>query len=100
MDIAIANKAAAFNDLELRGYLHSLIERVKDRTQLLLFVNVVETIFDDKRVIDYENEVEGWSELSLSQQMTLKLAIEESNHPHNLVPHGDVLKMMDQWLTE
>ncbi len=100
MDIAIAKKASAFNDLELRGYLHSLIERVKDRTQLLLFVNVVETIFDDKMVIDYENEVEGWSELSLYQQNTLKLAIEESNHPHNLVPHEDVLKMMDRWLTE
>jgi hypothetical protein len=100
MDIAIANKAAAFNDLELRGYLHSLIEKMKDRTQLLLFVNVVETIVEDKTVIDYENEVEGWSELSLSQQTTLKLAIEESNHPHNLVPHEDVLKMMDQWLTE
>ncbi len=100
MDIALSKETAAFNDLELRGYLHSLIERMKDRTQLLLFANVAETIFDDKHLIDYENQVEGWSELSSSQQTTLKLAIEESNHPHNLVPHEDVLKMMDQWLTE
>lgn len=99
MDMTLSKNTAAFNDLELRGYLHSLIERVKDRTQLLIFVNVAETIFEDKPM-DYENEVEGWSELSLSQQMTLKLAIEESNHQHNLVPHEDVLKMMDQWLTE
>jgi hypothetical protein len=99
MDIALSKKTAAFNDLELRGYLHSLIERMKDRTQLLLVVNVAETFFDEKPM-DYENEVEGWSDLSLSQQKTLKLAIEESNHPHNLVPHEDVLKMMDQWLTE
>jgi hypothetical protein len=100
MDITLSKKAATFNDLELRGYLHSLIEKVKDRTQLLLFVNVVETIFDENSLIDYENEVEGWSELSVHQQNTLKLAIEESNHPHNLVPHEDVLKMMDKWLTE
>ena len=95
MDIAFSKTTMAFNDLELRGYLHSLIEKMKDRTQLLLFAQVAETVFDDK-LMDYEKEVEGWSALNLSQQTTLKLAIEESNHPHNLVPHEDVLKMMDQ----
>jgi hypothetical protein len=42
--------------------------------------------------------VEGWDELSSSQQAELKTAIEESNHPQNLVPHEDVIKMMDKWL--
>lgn len=50
--------------------------------------------------MDYEKEVEGWDKLSVSQQNTLKAAIEESNNPHNLIPHDEVLKMMDLWLTE
>ena len=93
MNIAISKKTAAFNDLELKGYLHSLIEKAKDRTQLLLFANAVEPFFDENVVMDYENEVEGWNDLSVSQQNTLKTAIEESNHPQNLVPHEEVLKM-------
>jgi hypothetical protein len=54
----------------------------------------------DSILFRYEDEVEGWDELSVSQQTTLKTAIEESNHPENLVPHEDVLKMMDKMLTE
>ena len=100
MNIGISKTTAAFNDLELRGYLHSLIERAKDRTQLLLFANAVEPFFEESGVMDYENEVEGWHDLSVSQQNTLKVAIEESNHPQNLVPHDEVLKMMDVWLTQ
>ena len=54
----------------------------------------------DSILFAYEDEVDGWDELSSPQQATLKTAIEESNHPQNLVPHEDVLKMMDKWLTE
>ena len=90
----------AFNDLELRGYLHSLIEKAKDRTELLLFAKAVAPIFEETTVMNYANEVAGWGELSDAQQATLKMAIEESNHAKNLVPHEDVLKMMDKWLTE
>lgn len=91
------NKTAAFNDLELKGYLHSLIERTKDRTQLLLFAEAVEDIFENK---DYAKKVEGWDTLNPQQQIILALAIQESNDPKNLVPHEEVLKMMDTWLTE
>ena len=91
---------AAFNDLELKGYLHSLIEKAKDRTELLLFAKAVAPIFEENTIMNYENEVAGWDALSMSQQATLKMAIEESNHPHNFVSHEDVLKMMDKWLTE
>ena len=100
MDLAMSQTAATYNDLELKGYLHSLIEKTKDRAQLLLFVKAVEPLFDDNSVVDYEKEVEGWDKLSVSQQNTLKAAIEESNHPHNLIPHDEVLKMRDSWLTE
>ena len=100
MNIMLSENMAAFNDLELKGYLYSLIEKAKDRTELLLFAKAVAPIFGDNVLINYENEVAGWDELSVLQQATLKMAIEESNHPHNLVPHEDVLKMMDKWLTE
>ena len=33
MNITLSKNMAAFNDLELRGYLHSLIEKAKDRTE-------------------------------------------------------------------
>jgi hypothetical protein len=54
----------------------------------------------DSILFRYEDEVEGWDELSASQQATLKTAIEESNQPENLVPHEDVLKMVDKMLVE
>jgi hypothetical protein len=100
MNITLSKNMAAFNDLELKGYLHSLIEKAKDRTELLLFAKAITPFFEDKSVMDYEHEVAGWDDLSVSQQVTLKMAIEESNQPQNLVPHEDVLKMMDKWLTE
>jgi hypothetical protein len=93
-------KKIAFNDLELKGYLHSLIERAKDRMQLLQFANAAEAIIEQNDLTDYTQEVEGWNDLTPQQQTTLALAIEESNDPKNLVPHEDVLKMMDKWLTE
>jgi hypothetical protein len=93
-------KKIAFNDLELKGYLHSLIERAKDRIQLLQFANAAEAIIEQNDLTDYTQEVEGWNDLTPQQQTTLALAIEESNDPKNLVPHEDVLKMMDKWLTE
>jgi hypothetical protein len=100
MNIASSKTAAAFNDLELKGYLHSLIERAKDRKQLLLFAKAVESFFNENTLMDYEKEVENWDELSFSQQNTLKIAIEESNHPQNLIPHDEVLKMMDAWIAK
>jgi hypothetical protein len=93
-------KKIAFNDLELKGYLHSLIERAKDRIQLLQFANAAEAIIEQNDLTDYTQEVEGWNDLTPQQQTTLALAIEESNDPKNLVAHEDVLKMMDKWLTE
>jgi hypothetical protein len=93
-------KKIAFNDLELKGYLHSLIERAKDRIQLLQFANAAEAIIEQNDLTDYAQEVEGWNDLTPQQQTTLALAIEESNDPKNLVAHEDVLKMMDKWLTE
>ena len=98
MNTVLHKKTRAFNDLELKGYLHSMIERAKDRSQLLLFVNAVEDIFKSKDIENYEQEVEGWDDLNPQQQANLKLAIEESNDPKNLVPHDEVLKMMDKWL--
>jgi hypothetical protein len=100
MNSTAQKKAMSFNELELKGYLHSLIERAKDRAQLLLFAHAAEAIIEKNDVIDYAKDVEGWDDLTPQQQATLALAIEETNDPKNLVPHDDVLKMMDKWLTE
>lgn len=100
MNSVAYHKTIAFNDLELKGYLHSLIEQAKDRIQLLQFANAAKAIIEQNDLIDYAQEVEGWNDLTPHQQTTLALAIEESNDPKNLVPHEDVLKMMDKWLTK
>ncbi len=98
MNSGTLHNTTAFNDLELKGYLHSLIEKAKDRVQLLQFANAAEAIIEQNDLIDYAQDVEGWDGLTPQQQATLALAIDESNDPKNLVPHEDVLKMMDKWL--
>jgi hypothetical protein len=51
MDILVKN-IASFNELELKGYLIGIIERAKDRAQLLRFVQAIEEVTEDSEA-DY-----------------------------------------------
>lgn len=90
MDITAKN-IGSFNELELKGYLIGIIERAKDRAQLLRFVEAVEDISED-------TEAEFWSRYSPEQRADLEKSFEESYDPTKWVSHEDVMKKYEQWL--
>jgi hypothetical protein len=84
--------------LELKGNLLQLLARLDNEKSLSVLYESAKRFVKEEEIMDYENEVDGWQDLSKEQQANLKMAIEESNDPKNLVPHEDVLKMMDAWV--
>ncbi len=87
--------------LELKGNLLQLLARLESEKRLLvLFETAQRFVKEEESDMDYQTEVQGWHDLSREQQSSLKIAIEESNDPKNLVSHEDVLKMMEQWFVK
>jgi hypothetical protein len=84
--------------LELKGNLLQLLARLDNEKSLTALYESAKRFVKEEEIMDYEKEVDGWQDLSKEQQANLKMAIEESNDPKNLVPHEDVLKMMDAWV--
>jgi hypothetical protein len=78
------------NDLEIKGTLHGFIEKAKNRTQLMRFIEAFNSAFDDDTVF--------WSDYTPEQKAEIEEAIEESYHPENWVSHEDVMKKYAQWL--
>ena len=90
----LVNNITSFNELELKGYLIGIIERAKDRAQLLRFVQAVEDVSEDS-----EAEVtEFWRRYSPEQRAELEKSYEESYDPSKWVAHEDVMKKYEQWL--
>lgn len=87
--------------LELKGNLLQLLARLESEKRLLvLYETAKRFVKEEEDIMDYETEVEGWHDLTKQQQANLKVAIQETNDPKNLVSHEDVLKMMDQWFAK
>ncbi len=87
--------------LELKGNLLQLLARLESEKRLLvLYETAKRFVKEEEDIVDYETEVEGWHDLTKQQQANLKIAIQETNDPKNLVPHEEVLKMMDQWFVK
>ena len=87
-----AKKISSFNELELKGYILSLIEKAKDRAQLLLFVEAANDIL--------EVEKDWWDELSPNQQADLEEGIAQTYDPSKLTSHEEVVKMSSKWIEE
>lgn len=87
----------SLNELELKGYLMGLIERAKDRSQLLLFAEAVADVSEDTEA-DEAGEAAFWSRYSPEQQADLEKSFEESYDPTQWVAHEDVMKKYAQWL--
>ena len=93
MDIAAKN-IASLNELELKGYLMGIIERAKDRTQLLRFVQAVENVAEDET-----GDIETfWNRYSPEQRAELEKSFAESYEPSNWVTHEEVMKKYEQFL--
>ena len=84
----------SFNELELKGYLIGIIERAKDRGQLLRFVQAVAEVSEDND----EDEAIFWSRYSPEQRADLEKSFEESYDPASWVAPEDVMKKYAQWL--
>lgn len=93
MDISIKN-IASFNELELKGYLIGLIEKAKDKAQLLRFVQAVAEVSEDNEA----DEAVFWSRYSPEQRTELEKSFEESYDSSKWVTHEEVMKKYEQWL--
>ena len=94
MNVA-TKKISNYNELELKGYLISLIERAKNRTQLLLFVEAVTDIYEDEVEVD---ETTFWSRYTPEQRVELEQAFEESHVSKEWISHEDMKKKHEKWL--
>ncbi len=90
----VAKNISAYNELELKGYIHSLVEKAKDRAQLLLVVAAVTDIYEE----EVEDEATFWSRYTTEQRVELEKSFEESYDPSKWVSHEDVMKKYNKWL--
>ncbi len=94
MNIA-TKKISSYNEVELKDYLISLIERAKDRTKLLLFVEAANDIFEE----DVEEDAATfWSRYTPEQRVELEQAFEESHASKEWISHEDMKKKHEKWL--
>ena len=89
-------KISSYNELELKGYLLSMIERAQDRSQLLRVVEAVKDIFED----DMAEKSDWWDDLSHEQQKELEEALTECDDPTKLISHEEATKQIELWLRE
>ena len=89
-------KISSYNELELKGYLLSMIERAQDRAQLLRVVEAVKDIFED----DVAEKSDWWDDLSHEQQKELEEALTECDDPTKLISHEEATKQIELWLRE
>lgn len=80
------------NTAEMKLEMFELLAQTKDKNKVTQLYEVMQDVLD--------SENDGWNDLSLEEQRKLDTAIEETYNPKKLIPHDDVLKMIDKWLTE
>ena len=80
------------NDLEIKGILHSFIEKAKNRKQLIRFVEALKQTVDEDALF--------WKDYTADQKAEIENAIEESYKPENWVAHEEVMQKYAQWLKQ
>lgn len=81
-----------FNILELKGILLGIIEKAKDREQLMRVVFAVQDVVED------EDEATFWSHYTADQRVELEKAFDESYDISDCIPHEDMKKKHAKWL--
>jgi hypothetical protein len=74
------------SELELRGALHNMIERI-DAMQLSHFFRLLKESLSDEE--DFQ--------LTPEQEKELEIGIAQTYDPTKLIPHSEVMKMMKEW---
>lgn len=77
--------------LELKKEIHSLVDKIEAEDQLVMLHDVLTTM---------HSHGDLWDTLTDAQQKELEEAIEESKNPNNLIPHKQVMKEANEWLSK
>lgn len=86
-------KIGQMNVLELKGILFSIIEKAKNREQLIQVVLAVKDVVEDE-----EDETTFWSRYTPEQRVELEKAFDESYDISDGIPHEDMKKKHAKWL--
>jgi hypothetical protein len=77
---------------EMKVEMFELLAQTQDEAKVVQLYAAIHDVLDTK--------TDGWNDLSPEEQRKLDTAIEETYNPSKLVPHDQVLKMIDKWLKE
>jgi len=79
------------NTLELKKNFHLLIDSIDNENLLVSFYDLIK-----ERTSVKEGQL--WSRLSSKEQEELLSALEESEHPENLISHEEMVTKHKKWL--
>ena len=83
--------------LELKGNILQLLARLENQSHLIILQEIA-TQFVENEVS--EHDIEGYNDLSREQQIDLLESIAQTYDESKLIPHNEVLKRFDRWLTK
>ena len=93
MEISELN-ISEMNDLELKGILHSWLEKVKNRLQLEQIAEFMRPSIE----VDIEEEAIFWSRYTPEQRIELEQAFEESLDATTGIEHEVMKQKHTKWL--
>jgi hypothetical protein len=79
---------------ELKQFLLKLIEKAKNKAQLIRIIERVEEVYEE----DAEDADIFWSRFSPEQRAELEQSFEDSYNPDNWIAHEDMIKKHAKWL--
>jgi hypothetical protein len=79
------------NTVEIKQNFHDLIDKIDNERLLINFYDLMK-----KRSSAQEGKL--WNRLSEDQQNELLRALDEIQHPANLIPHSDMKIKHSKWL--
>jgi hypothetical protein len=79
------------NTLELKKNFHLLIDSIDNENLLISFYDLIK-----RRSLTKEGQL--WNRLTNKEQEELLSALEESEHPENLISHEEMVAKHKKWL--
>ena len=79
------------NAIDIKRNFHLLIDSIDNENLLMSFYDMIK-----KRSSTKEGQL--WNRLTILEQEELLVALEESEHPENLIPHEEMVKKHKKWL--
>ena len=79
------------NPIDIKRNFHLLIDSINNENLLMSFYDMIK-----KRSSTKEGQL--WNRLTILEQEELLVALEESEHPKNLIPHEEMVKKHKKWL--